>query len=90
MKFPTAAILAAAAAFFAASLANADPALRRGHNAYASAASVSDAWPNEPAGARTSALRECNKAVANMDEGIWGIQRSTEYRTCMATHGQVE
>ena len=90
MKFPTITIVAIAATFFAASLANADPAPRRGHNVYGSAAPVADAWPNEPAGARASALRQCNNAVANMDEGIWGVQRSDIYGACMASRGQVE
>jgi hypothetical protein len=89
LKFPTIAILAAAATLLA-SLANADPAPRRGHNAYGSAAPLAAASPKEPDSTRASALRECNKAVANMDEGIWGIQRSTEYRICMATHKQME
>ena len=92
LKFPTIAILAAAATFFAASLSNADAASRsrRGHNAYASAPPHADASPSEPDGARASALRGCNKAVANMYEQTWGVQGTAEYRACMASHGQME
>jgi hypothetical protein len=90
LKFPTIAIVATAATFFAASLLNAEPAPRRGHNAYGFATPLADTLRNGPPDARASALRECNTAVANVNEGIWGIQRSTEYRTCMATHGQME
>jgi hypothetical protein len=90
VKFPTIAILAAAATLFAASVANADPAPRRGHNAYGSAAPVADAWPNEPDAARASALRECNKAVANMYDYAWGVQLSDRYRACMTSRGQME
>lgn len=90
MKFPTITIVATAATFFAASLANAEPAPRRGHNAYGSAAPVADASPKEPDTARASALRQCNNAVANMWEYAWGVQRSTVYTACMTSHGQVE
>jgi len=90
LKFPTIAILAAAATLLAASLANADPAPRRGHSAYGSAAPLADASSNEPDRARVSALRQCNNAVANMFEYAWGVQRSAEYRTCMTSHGQTE
>jgi hypothetical protein len=90
LKFPTIAIVAAVATFFAASHANANPAPRRGHNAYGSAAPVADAWPNEPAGARASALRQCNNAVANMFEYAWGVQRSAAYTVFMTSHGQME
>ena len=90
MKFPTIAILATAATFFAASLANAEPAPRRGHNAYGSAAPPATASPNEPDGARASALRECNKAAEDMVQYGWGVQQGDKYRTCMASHGQAE
>jgi hypothetical protein len=90
LKFSTIAILAAAATFFAASLASADRAPRRGHNAYGSTAPLADASSNEPDRARASALRQCNNAVANMFEYAWGVQRAAEYRACMTSHGQVE
>ena len=90
MKFPTITILAAAATFFAASLANAEPAPRHGHNAYGSAAPLADAGSNEQGSTRASALRECNKAVANIYEYAWGVQLADVYRACMASHGQVE
>jgi hypothetical protein len=90
LKFPTIAILAAAATLLAASLANADPGPRRGHNAYGSAAPLAAVSPNEPGGTRATALRECNKAVADMYDYGWGVQQSDAYRACMASHGQVE
>jgi len=90
VKFPTITIVATAATFFAASLANADPAPRRGHNAYGSAAPLAAASPKEPDDARASALRQCNKAVENMVEYGWGVQQSDAYRACMASHGQME
>ena len=89
MKFPTIAIVATAATLFAASPANADPAPRRGHNAYGSAA-VADASSKNPDDARTSALRQCNNAVASMVEYAWGVQQSAVYGACMISHGQME
>ena len=95
MKFPKIALLAAAASFFAASLSTADAAPRRGHharghNAYASAAAPAGASPGEPYGAGESMLRECSRAVENMYDYAWGVQVGDKYRTCMASHGQME
>jgi hypothetical protein len=95
VKFPTIALLAAAASFFAASLSNANAASHRGHharghNAYASAAASAGASPGEPDAARAAALRECTKSYAHMYEQTWGAQQSLGYAACMASHGQME
>jgi hypothetical protein len=90
VNFPTITTVAIAATFFAASLANAEPVPRRGHNAYGSAAPLAAVSPSESNGARASALRQCNNAVANMFEYAWGVQRSAAYTTCMTSHAQVE
>jgi hypothetical protein len=95
VKFPTIALLTAAASLFAASLSSTDAASRRGHharghNAYASAAARAGASPGEPDAARAAALRDCTKAYANMYEQTWGVQQSLGYGACMASHGQME
>jgi hypothetical protein len=40
--------------------------------------------------ARAQALRECNAVASHYPQYTWGDTEITEYRDCMAQHGQQE
>jgi hypothetical protein len=88
LKTATTALAVALALASAASPALAKHrASRAGFNARAEAIGGERATD---AGARASALRQCNDQSSSLKEYTWGEEQDFKYRACMSQHGQIE
>lgn len=61
---------------------------QQGHRARAQAPIIQDSTRMSPE--RVRALKDCTAVEQTMSQAAWGVQQLDVYRSCMATHGQVE